>query len=107
MFVRLALTATAHSSRNDSTNPVTGLGPIGVHEGQHNAIGYANGDNPPFAVVSPRVNALQRGSVEDLRRELEIEASLAQVPTTLPRVPPEAHGESIRLYIQPCNVGSG
>jgi hypothetical protein len=105
LFVRLALTATAHSGRNDSTNPVTGLGPIGLHEGQHDAIGYANSDDPTFAVVSTRVHALQRGSVEHLRRELEVEASLAQVAIALACVPSEAHRDSIRLYIQRRNRG--
>jgi hypothetical protein len=102
-FVRLTLTATAHSGRNDATDPFTGLGPVGVDDRQHDAIGFADRDDPTLAVVTTRIFALQGGPVEYLRREVEVEASLAQTAVALPSIPPEAHGVSIRLYIRRRN----
>lgn len=40
------------------------------------------------------------GAAEHLRRELEVEASLAQIAVALPSIPPKAHQLSIRLYIR-------
>jgi hypothetical protein len=99
LVVRLTLTATAHSGRDDATDSFTGLGPVGVHEGQCNSIRHADRDDPTLAVIAARVVALQRRPVEDLRRELEIEASRSQIAVALPSIPPEAHTASIRMYI--------
>jgi len=107
LLVGLTLTATTHSGRNDATDLCTGLGPVGVHERQGDAIGPANGNDPTFAVVATFVWALQGRPVEHLRGELEVEASRSEIAIAFPSIPPEAHDRSIRLYIRRCNGAVG
>lgn len=87
--------------RNDSSvDFAANLGPIGVHHGQRNILSLAQRDHAALPVVTARIDPLQRTCIEDLRRELEVEPPLAEIPTTLRRIPAEAHSTSIRLYIQ-------
>lgn len=98
--VRLTLTATTHSGRNDATDPFTGLGPVGVHESQRDAIGPANGNDPTLAVIATCVWAFQGRPVEHLRGELEVKASRSEIAIAFSSIPPEVHESSIRLYIR-------
>ena len=106
-LVRLTLTAITQSGRNDATEPFTGLGPVGVHESQGDAIGPANRNDPTPAVIATCVWAFQSRPFEHLRRELEVKAPRSEVAIAFPSIPPEAHGLSIRLYIRRCNVVVG
>lgn len=87
LLVGLTLTATTHSGRNDATDLCTGLGPVGVHESQGDAIGLANGNDPTLAVVATRVWALQGRPVEHLRGELEVEAPHSEIAIAFPSNP--------------------
>ena len=107
LLVGLTLTATTHSGRNDATDLFTGLGPVGVHESQGDAIGPANGHDPTLAVVATCVWTLQGRPVKHLRGELEVEAPRSEVAIAFSSIPPEAHEASIRLYIRRCNVAVG
>jgi hypothetical protein len=96
--------AITQTGRNESSNNLAGFGPISVHNGERDALGDPDGHNAAFSVVPAGVLAFQCGAFEDQRGELEIEATVAEVPRTLSFVPTEPHDDSIRLYIRFVNV---
>jgi hypothetical protein len=65
------------------------------------------GNDPTLSVVATCVWAFQGRPVEHLRRELEVKAPRSEIAIAFPRIPPEAHGLSIRLYIRRCTVVVG
>jgi hypothetical protein len=56
--VRLALTTTTHSGRNDSPHDFASLSPVGVDQCELDAIGRAEGYPSNLTVVLTRVDAL-------------------------------------------------
>ena len=104
--VCFALTAITLSGRNDSSvDFAAGLGPVGVHHGQRDVLSPAQGNHSTLPVVAARIDALQRGVLENLYRELEVEPSFSEIPSALANIPAEAHSTSIRLYIQLRQIG--
>src|SRR5262245_58567565 len=92
LCVRFALTLVALPGRNDpSIDLATVPGPIDVHHGQRDPLSYAHSDHPALTVVAARIYALQRCTLEHLRRELEVESALLQVSLALASIPTEAH----------------
>jgi hypothetical protein len=86
------------SSRNDSTiDLATGLGPIGVHHSQPDALSHPQGNHSALTVVAARILALQRGRLEDLCRELEVKSALSQISVALASIPAEAHSDKYTL----------
>jgi hypothetical protein len=67
-------------------------------------VGDPDGHNAAFAVIPAGVFAYQCGTIEDERGELEIDATVAEVPRTLPFVPTEQHRKRIRLYMRPVKI---
>ena len=103
--VRLALTLIAQSGRDDPTHDLaSGLGPIGVDDGEKESLRHSDGEDSTLPVVPARVVALQRGAIENERGEGEIEPELAQVLDALPAISAEAHSGTIQSYIQLRNV---
>ena len=101
--VRLTLTTIAHSGRNDSTDDIASLSPVGEDHSERNAISNAEGDPSYLTVILARVDALQSRAGEAQRGECEIKPSLSEVPLALLRVPVKAHQYNIRVYIRLCN----
>jgi len=85
--VRLALTLVARSSRDDAADDTAGLGSVGEDDGERNPLRQSDGDDPSLSVVPAVVFALQRGTLENERRELEVEPAISQVLNTLPVIP--------------------
>ena len=98
--VRLALTATAHSGRNDSSHDVASLSPIGVDHGEEDTVGSPDGDPPHLAIVLACVDALESWAGEGSNGKREIKIAISQVPITLLRIPGKAHLCTIQAYIQ-------
>jgi len=92
--------AITHSGGDDPPDNFPGLGPIGVHGGQRDALGHPNGHDTALSVVAAGVLAFQRRTVEDEGCELEIEPALSQIPAALGGIPSEAHMSTIQLYIR-------
>lgn len=77
--VRLALMSVAQPSRDDAADDTAGLGSVGEDDGERNPLRQSDGDDPSLSVVPAVVFALQRGTLENERRELEVEAAIPQV----------------------------
>jgi len=101
---RLVLMAITQTGRNESSDNLAGFGPIRVHNGKRDTLGEPDGHNATFCAVPAVVLAFERGAFEDQPGELEIDATVAEVPRTLPFIPTEPHNESIRLYIRRVNM---
>jgi hypothetical protein len=101
--IGLALMATTHSGRNDSSNDLAILSPIGIDHRERNPVGYAERDPPNLTVVLACVDALESRAREDRGGEGEIESSLRKIPLALLGIPREAHPTNIRAYIHAHN----
>lgn len=75
------------------------LSPIGVDNGQLDAIGETTSDPPYLSVVLACVDALESRAREDRGCESEIKRSLRKVPFALAGIPRQAHPNNIRAYI--------
>jgi len=104
-LVGFTLTAVTLAGSNDSSIDVaSGPSPIGIDDGERNALGPTQCDHPLFPVVPARVRAFQCGAVEDLGRELKVESAFPEVSIALASIPHETHLQSIRLYIHTPQV---
>ena len=98
--VRLTLTAIAHSGRNDSSDDIASLSPVGIDHSERDTIGDAEGDPSYLTLVLTRVDALQSWTDKAHGGEREIKPSFREVPLAFLRVPVEAHQRNIRVYIR-------
>ena len=76
-----------------------GGNPIREHDGQRNAVRETECHQTALAIIPARVVELHIGRLEELGRELEIEATVGYVPVALRRIPVEGHYGMLRLYI--------
>jgi hypothetical protein len=97
--VRLALTVTAHSGRNDPSHDLASLSPIGVDHGEEDPIGSPDGDPPNLAIVLACVDTLKGRAGEDSGGKREVKIAISQVPITLLGIPGTAHLRIIQVYI--------
>jgi hypothetical protein len=88
----------AQPSRDDAADDTAGLGSVGKDDGERDPLRHPDGDDPSLSIVPAVVLSLQRGTLENERRELEVEAAIPQVLGTLLVIPREAHGEYAFVY---------
>ncbi len=77
--------------------------PVGVDDGEGNAISDAEGDPPDLTIILARVDAFESRAEEADRGNGEIEAPLREVAVALLRISVEAHARNILVYIRSCN----
>jgi len=95
--------AATHSGRNDSSNDLASLSPIGIDHRERNPVGDAERDPPNLTVVLARVGALESRGCEDRGSEGEVKSSLRKIPLALLGIPRDAHSGNIRAYIHARN----
>ena len=97
-----SLTAVAPARRDDAPRDAVPVAPIGIHDGEADAVLLSDCHHPLLAVVPPAILNLDGHAVEYQGRECEIEPAILQVHLTLALVPREPHmGVYRSIYIRP------